>query len=179
MSFESLMKKLQGFNMSLKALAAVGAELRLRSERLSGDSCLRCLLHDVVQKIEPSLLDGLDPDQERAALALIQTSFRQAIDLLEDPAREPGWIYEDPVILESQGQLSRQIVRAIDKIAADRPELNLGLQQSGAFLDIGTGVGWLAIEAARNLASVAGCRHRSMGAGFKSCSQEPSRKRCG
>jgi precorrin-6B methylase 2 len=150
MSFESLMTRLQGFNMSLEALAALGAELRLRSEGLSGDSCLRPLLHDVVQNIEPRILEGLDQNQERAALALIQTSFRQAIDLLENPARAPGWTYEDPVVLESQGQLSRQIVRAIGKIAADRPALNLGLQQSGAFLDIGSGVGWLAIEAARS-----------------------------
>jgi ribosomal protein L11 methylase PrmA len=61
----------------------------------------------------------------------------------------PGWTYEDPVVLESQGRLSRRIVRAIAKIAADRPEFDLALRQSGAFLDIGTGVGWLAIEAAR------------------------------
>ena len=143
------MMKLQGLNTSLEALAALAAELRLRSERLSADPRLSSVLHDVVQEIEPGILEGLDQNQERAAFALIQTSFRQAIDLLENPARAPGWTYEDPVVLESQGQLSRQIVRAVGKIAADRPDLNVGLQQSGVFLDIGTGVGWLAIEAAR------------------------------
>jgi len=143
------MARLQGFNTSLEALAALGAELQLRSKALTGDTRLRSLLQDVVQKIEPGILNGLDQNQERAALALIQTSFRQANDLLENPARGPGWTYEDPVVLESQGQLSRQIVRAIRKIAADRPELDLAFRRSGAFLDIGTGVGWLAIEAAR------------------------------
>jgi hypothetical protein len=40
-----------------------------------------------VHKINQELLAGLDPHQELAALALIQTSFRQASDLLENPAR--------------------------------------------------------------------------------------------
>ena len=34
---------------------------------------------------------------------MIQASFRQGIDLLENPTRAPGWNYEDPVILESPG----------------------------------------------------------------------------
>jgi predicted O-methyltransferase YrrM len=111
---------------------------------------VRALLQDVVHRIDPELLDGLDANQERAALALIQTSFRQAIDLMENPARELGWNYEDPVILESQGQVSRLIARGIDTVAAQRPDLGAALQQPGAFLDVGTGAGWLAIEAARS-----------------------------
>jgi precorrin-6B methylase 2 len=149
MSFDSLMTRLQGVNSSLEALAVIGAELRLRCEGSSGDPRIRSLLQNVVQKIDSELFDGLDPNQERAALALIQTSFRQAMDLLENPARAPGWTYEDPVVLQSQGQLSRQIVRGIGKIAAERPEIDSVLRKSGAFLDIGTGVGWLAIEAAQ------------------------------
>jgi hypothetical protein len=31
------------------------------------------------------LLEGVEPNQEAAALALIQTTFRQALDLLENP----------------------------------------------------------------------------------------------
>ncbi len=31
----------------------------------------------------------------------------------------------------------------------DRPDIDSALRQSGSFLDVGTGVGWLAIEAAR------------------------------
>jgi precorrin-6B methylase 2 len=150
MSFESLMTELRPLNSSVEALAALGAELRLRREGLGGDPRVRSLLQEVVHKIDPELFDGLDPNQELAVLALIQTSFRQAIDLLENPARAPGWSYEDPVILESQGQLSRLIVRGIETIAAQRPDIGSMLRQSGAFLDIGTGVGWLAIEAARS-----------------------------
>ena len=35
-------------------------------------------------------------------------------------------------------------------MATQRPELGEMLQGPGAFLDVGTGVGWLAIEAARS-----------------------------
>ncbi|HEV3210275.1 MAG TPA: class I SAM-dependent methyltransferase [Chthoniobacterales bacterium] len=149
MSFESLMTKWQTLNSSLEALAALGGELRLRREKLAGDPRVRSLLQEVVRPIDPELLDGIDANQKRAALALIQTSFRQAIDLIENPARAPGWNYEDPVILESQGQVSRLIVRSIDTLAAQRPDLAEALHRPGAFLDVGTGVGWLAIEAAR------------------------------
>jgi SAM-dependent methyltransferase len=75
--------------------------------------------------------------------------IRQAIDLMENPAHAPGWNYEDPVVLESQGQVSRLIVRGIDMLATQRPDISATLRQPGAFLDVGTGVGWLAIEAAR------------------------------
>jgi precorrin-6B methylase 2 len=69
--------------------------------------------------------------------------------MLENPERAPGWSYQDPDILESQGQLSRLLVHWIDAIAAQRPELNEVLRRPGAFLDVGAGVGSLAIEAAR------------------------------
>jgi SAM-dependent methyltransferase len=149
MSFESLMRELQALNSSVEALAAIGAELRLRGEGLSAEPRVRSLLQGLVHKIDPGLFEGLKPSQELAAIALIQTSFRQAFDLLENPARPPGWTYEDPAILESQGQVSRLIVRSIEIIAAQLPDLDSTLRQPGTFLDIGTGVGWLAVETAR------------------------------
>ena len=150
MSFESLMNKWQTLNRSVEALAALGAELRLRQEGRRGDSRVVPLLQEAVDSIEPRLLDGLEARKKFAALALIQASFRQAIDLLENPGRAPGWNYEDPLVLESQGQASRLIVRSIDTLAAKQPALATTLRQPGTFLDIGTGVGWLAIEAARS-----------------------------
>jgi SAM-dependent methyltransferase len=149
MSFESLITKVQELNLSVETLAALGAELRLRCDGLSGDTRVRSLLQDVVHKIDPRLFDGLEPSQEPAVLALLQTSFRQATDQLENPAQAPGWTYEDPVVLESQGQVSRLIVRNIGTVAAERPDMGLALRKPGVLLDIGTGVGWLAIEAAR------------------------------
>ena len=99
--------------------------------------------------VDPQLLEGVEKHQQAAALALIRTMFRQALDLLESPERKPGWSYQDPEILESQGQISRLVVQWIEAMAAQRPELGKVLRRPGAFLDVGTGVGWLAIEAAR------------------------------
>jgi len=68
------------------------------------------------------------------------------MDLLENPERAPGWVYEDPVVLASQGQVSRLIVRGIEAAATQRADLATTLQQPGTFLDVGTGAGWLAME---------------------------------
>jgi precorrin-6B methylase 2 len=148
MSFQTFMAEWQTLNASVEALAAIGAELRLQYEGLDGDPRVRALLREVADQIKPGLFDDLNQNQQRTALALIQTSLRQALDLVEDPARAPGWRYEDPVILQSQGQASRMIVRNIEVIATQRPEFGAALKEPGVLLDVGTGVGWLAIEAA-------------------------------
>jgi uncharacterized protein (DUF2236 family) len=90
MSFETFMQQLQVLNSSLETLAAIGAELRLRCDRLTGDARVRTLLQDVVHRVDPTLLDGINPGQAQAALGLIRTSFRQAMDLLDNPERAPG-----------------------------------------------------------------------------------------
>jgi methylase of polypeptide subunit release factors len=41
-------------------------------------------------------------------------------------------------------------VRGIEALAAQRPWLSEALRRPGAFLDIGTGGGWLAVEATRS-----------------------------
>jgi ubiquinone/menaquinone biosynthesis C-methylase UbiE len=150
MSFESLMAASQRLSVSVETLAALGAQLRLQQEGLDGDPRVRALLNEIAGAVDPQLLEDVDSHHQAAALALIQTMFRQALDLLENPARVPGWSYQDPDILQSQGQVSRLIVRGIDAMAGQRPELSATLRRPGVFLDVGTGVGWLAIEAARS-----------------------------
>jgi SAM-dependent methyltransferase len=135
--------------VSVEALAALGAELRLRQDRLEGDPQLRPLLRQAVGAVDARWLERSDANEAAAALALIRTVFLQSLDMLENPARPPGWSFEDPRVLETQGQLSGIVVRAIAALATDRPELAAALQQPGVLLDVGTGVGWLAIEAAR------------------------------
>jgi precorrin-6B methylase 2 len=68
---------------------------------------------------------------------------------LENPTRAPGWTYEDPIVLQAMGQASRRVVHAIDELASRRPRLRATLERPGVLLDIGTGTGWLAVEAAR------------------------------
>ena len=58
-------------------------------------------------------------------------------------------VYDDPVVLHAQGHASQRIVQGIAALAKRLPDLHATLYQPGTFLDIGTGVGMLAIEAAR------------------------------
>lgn len=149
MSFDSLMKAAERLSFSMEALAALGAELRLRREGLFAAPRVRQLLQEVVQGIDPKALDGLSADQETTALAIIEGSFRRAIDLLDKPARMPGWSYSDPAVLQAMGLRSRRFVPHIEVLASQHSEVRDALQRPGALLDVGTGTGWLAIEAAR------------------------------
>jgi SAM-dependent methyltransferase len=149
MSFASLIASVQRMQASVDALAALGAELRIRREGLPADAHISLRLQEVVHAIDPNLLDDLTAAQEDAALVVIQSAIGQAVDLIADPSRAPGWSYEDPAILQGQGLGSRRFIHAIEALAAQRPELKRTLHLPGAFLDVGTGVGWLAIEAAR------------------------------
>jgi SAM-dependent methyltransferase len=139
----------QRLSASVETLAALGAQLRFQEEGLEGDSRVRALLNDVARAIDPQLLEGVEKRQQGPVLALIRTIFRQGLDLLENPERAPGWSFQDPDILQSQGQLSRLAVQWIEAMAAQRPEFSELLLRRGSFLDVGTGVGAIAIEAAR------------------------------
>lgn len=149
MSLETLLSVSQRLNASVEALAALGAELRLRRDGTKIEACVRDGLREVVAGLQPGLLDSVSADQEAVCLAFIQAFFRQALDLLENPARAPGWTYEDPIVLQAMGQASRRVVHAINELASQRPRLRATLERPGVLLDIGTGVGWFAIEAAR------------------------------
>jgi SAM-dependent methyltransferase len=61
----------------------------------------------------------------------------------------PGWSYADPEVLQGMGLRSRRFVPHIEVLASRRSEVRDALQRPGVLLDVGTGTGWLAIEAAR------------------------------
>ena len=106
MSFESLMQAVQRLNASADALAALGAELRLRRDGTEADPMTRKMLQGLVHSI-------------------------------------------DPAVLQTIGKMSTRIVHQIQAFSAQCPDLHSTLRSPGTFLDIGTGVGWLAIEAAQ------------------------------
>src|SRR5262245_2970643 len=149
MSFDSLMDVVQRLSASSEALAALGAELRLRRDGATGHPETRRLVQGIVGGIDATLLDGITPQQEATALAVITSGFHHATDLLRQPARAPGWLHQDPEVLQTIGRMSARIVHQIDAFAAKRSALRTTLTNPGAFLDIGTGAGWLAIEAAQ------------------------------
>jgi SAM-dependent methyltransferase len=141
-------------SVSVDTLAAIGAKLQLQQAGTDGDPRVDALLHEIIRATDPRMLDDIDDSQGAIALALIRAIFRQAMDLLDDPGRGSGWSYRDSEILQTQGQVSRLIVRSINAMAAQRSDFRIILQRPGAFLDVGTGTGWLAIEAARSWPSL-------------------------
>jgi hypothetical protein len=94
MSFESLIAVSQRLSVSVDALSAVGAQLRLQQDEFEADSRVRALLNNVSRAVDPQLFEGVERHHRAAALALIQTIFRQALDLLENPERA-DWSYQD------------------------------------------------------------------------------------
>ncbi len=149
MTLQDLLAELRMHNRSVQTLAALGAELQLRQDGVAGDPEVRELLRGVVEALDPALLDGLTKEQQSAALGSIRMYFRNALDLLERSGRVPGWNHTDPEMLEAQGQTSSAVVPRIEAIAAEHPDLAAATRRSGTLLDVGTGVGHLAITAAR------------------------------
>ncbi len=148
MSDAALYDALSRMNVQLHALAAVGAEMTLRHTGQPGDPRLRPLVQAVAGAVHPGLLDGLDPAQEAAALGLLRSFFLDAASLLDNPAARPGWTHTDPAILQSLGRSSRTNVTTIAALAAGRPALAAAIDSPHDFLDVGTGVGQMAIAAA-------------------------------
>ncbi len=149
MTLQDALSELRNLARSTQTLAAIGAEIRLRQEGNAGDNRVRVLLQETMQALNPSPLEGLNAEQQAMLLGIIRIVFRDAAELLNDPARSPGWTYSDTEMLEAQGRASRANVISISAFAAQHPKLATVLSEPSAFLDIGTGVGHLALEAAK------------------------------
>jgi SAM-dependent methyltransferase len=148
LTIDPFMKNVHRLSVSVEALAALGAALLLQRGDLEADPRVGACLREVLHAIDPQLAGGVGHRADYAR-HLVETVFRQSVELLQNPERVPGWRHRDPAILQSQGQASRLIIYGIDDLAAQRPELRAILRGSGTFLDVGTGAGWLALEAAR------------------------------
>lgn len=149
MSAESLMKCAHHLSVSVEALAALGAALQLQRHKAEADPCVVARLQEVLRAIDPQLFENGFENRADYALPLIETVFRQATELFQNPERAPGWRHEDPVLLQSQSKVSRLIAHSIDELTFQKAEMRAAVRGPGAFLDVGTGAGWLALEVAR------------------------------
>ncbi len=136
-------------NVQLTAMAALGAEMKLRVAGAPGDPRTRPLLQSITDLLGPGLLDDMEDGEEEGALGLLQTFFRDASSLLDTPGAKPGWTHADPVILRSLGRSSRSNIFSILALLPGRPALEQAIAGGQRFLDIGTGVGQVAMTAAR------------------------------
>jgi protein-L-isoaspartate O-methyltransferase len=140
MSMQEMTAVITRFQSATDALAALGARLGIGEADTVPPEILAAL-DEVLAASGVTDIDGLEPRQRAMMAGLIRTMFAQSADLLGCPTRDAGWFYTDPVVLEGVGRGSMMM-----------PTL---LRGSGEFtdvsslLDIGTGVGLLAVSAAR------------------------------
>lgn len=149
MSYATLYAAMARLNVQLTAMAALGAEMKLRVAGEAGDPQIRPLLQEITDALGPGLLDDMKDGEEEGALGLLQTFFRDASSLIDAPGATPGWTHSDPVILRALGRSSRSNVFSILALLPDRPALAAAIDGGKRFLDIGTGVGEVAMTAAR------------------------------
>jgi SAM-dependent methyltransferase len=141
MSLEDVMSTVSRWLVATEALAAVGAELTLMQAPGSGHPDVVGALQAVSAAAGLPDLDELPPPQREMVAGVIRLCLHQAADLLQDPGRPPGWTFTDPAILQGWGRGSMVVPGAL---ATAAPEL-AGVR---SFLDVGAGIGLLAIAAA-------------------------------
>lgn len=123
-----------GAALKLRTLADVDAEMRDRTERAAA----------LALGVAPSSLAEAELPQLRT---MIDMAFAEGSELLRDPARGPGWQVTDAEMLQTQGRASASVFDRILELSETRPLLKRAL--SGRFLDVGTGVGAIALRAAQ------------------------------
>jgi precorrin-6B methylase 2 len=143
---KSSFDELQALTMRLvtqaESLAALVARLKLDAAGEPGDPEVTAQLDRVVDLIGAThLCTDLDERERATVVGHASTMLRQAIDLIDDPVRPGGWYYTDPQILQGQGASSVIIAQLI---------AGAGIGDRDArILDIGTGVGALAVAFCR------------------------------
>jgi hypothetical protein len=126
-------------NTSLEALAALGARLRLLADHEPGHPAVTPLLDGAVDAMGLSqALQTLSAEQARTVADAIRAFFLQAADLMERPQRAPGWVFDDPTVLQSQGRASSIQPALIASCApqALSPDQTAALLTEGGFAQV-------------------------------------------
>lgn len=150
MDYRQLYAKTQELAATAQVIGALGAELRLRQTGREGDPRVRGALRAIVTELAgPGAIDGLEPGQMATIVGQLTYALQEALDLMRDPERAPGWTYIDPVILQERGRGSRAGATNFRNMAETRPALRAILEDDCRFLDVGIGAAWLSIQAAQ------------------------------
>jgi SAM-dependent methyltransferase len=131
--------------LQVRKLALIGAALRLR-EVPDADPEIAQLIHNQASAIAGTEIKALGDAPASAIFKAIEMTFVECSELLSNSARA-GWRVTDPLLMQTQGDASRHVVRRILEFANDRPLLKAAL--NGRFLDVGTGTAGIALEAAK------------------------------
>jgi len=143
---ESIDNRIRSLCDALRGLSLIGAALKLRSSD-DAEPAIRDQIMLGAQAALGQSAGTLEEGQASALLEAIGMAFAEAGELFRHPNRGGGWKVEDATLLQTQGQASRFVFQRIVALAETRPLLKKTFD--GRFLDVGTGVGGIALEAAR------------------------------
>lgn len=142
---EALMREVQHLTRAARMLAVVGAAAKLRSAG-AVDAAIRQQIERGARMVLGDAVADLETSDVEPMLTMIGMALAEAGELFRDPARMAGWQVQAPELLQAQGRASSHAFDRILGLAETRPLLRDAL--TGTFLDVGTGVGGIALRAA-------------------------------
>jgi precorrin-6B methylase 2 len=151
MSKQELMDVVMPLTSAAETAAALAAKLRLDEGGVEADPAVaEALARTAALTAPPEALQDLDATSRDVVIGTVTSFLKQALELIENPARAGGWVYTDPVVLQSQGKSSARVADLIARVAPALPGLEEALVRQGArILDIGSGVAALTIAFCR------------------------------
>jgi precorrin-6B methylase 2 len=140
--FNELMALTTQLLTQAESLAVLVARLKLDAAGEPGDPEVTAQLDRVLDVVGASDLCANVDERERATVIGHATTWlRQAMELIDDPLRPGGWFYTDPQIIQGQGASSVMVAQLLAGAGLGTPDARI--------LDIGTGVGALAVALCR------------------------------
>ena len=143
---ETFIPRIQELAKCARMLALVGASIKLRSD----SSVLPAIREQIELGARMALgevLDEADEEQMSLALVMVEMALSEAGELFRSPDRGSNWEVVDAAAMQAMGRSSKSVFTRIQSIAETDPKLRETFQ--GTFLDVGTGVAGIALEAAR------------------------------
>lgn len=147
MSSKDLLDVVMPLTVAAETAAALAARISLDGNGTQPDPAVAAALARTASLAAPTAaLDDLDANSRDVVVGTVTSFLKQALELIENPGRAGGWVYTDPVVLQSQGRSSARVADLFAKVAPTLPGLEGSLAAPGArILDVGSGVAELTI----------------------------------
>ena len=139
MAIEQFFNAYHRLRVQTEAFAALGARLSAADDQF--DPAVLAALDEVCAAIGLPDADSLTLEQRSMLADMVRSSFKQALASLDASKGSLGWGHTDVTVLDGQGRASTNLVPHMVQVMGDDP--------IGAVLDVGTGVGLLAVAIAR------------------------------
>ena len=139
MSIEQFFNAYHRLRVQTEAFAAIGARLGADDDEF--DPAVLAALDDVCAAVGLADADSLTPEQRSLLADMVRSSFKQALASLDAPNGDSGWAHTDVAVLDGQGRASTNLVPHMAQVMGDAPIREV--------LDVGTGVGLLAVALAQ------------------------------